>query len=72
MKKTTDMNGVEIKEGMTVNKHSIIGDDSSSFKTGTVGHIAAMYIGGEEMIWAGSGGAHSPKACVVIETKEIK
>ncbi len=61
-----DMKGTLIKEGMKVNKHSIINDDTSSFKTGTVDEVSPMHGGGDDMVWAGSGGAHHPKACVVV------
>lgn len=66
---TKDMNGKEIKEGMTVRKHAIIKDKNSDFKEGIVSFVGPMYGGGEDMVWAGSGGAHHPKACEVQENK---
>lgn len=64
--KALDMNGIRINEGDTVKKYSIIKDKSSSFKTGKVSYIGSMHDGGETMIWAGSGGAHHPLACEVV------
>ena len=61
--KVKDMNNVVIKIGDRVKKHTIINDSGSDYKISTVKHIAAMHMGGNLMIWAGSGGAHHPKAC---------
>jgi len=67
MSKVKDMYDNEINIGDKVRKHSIIGDDESNFKEGRVVHLAPMHSDGELMVWAGSGGAHHPEACVVIE-----
>lgn len=67
METVKDMNGVEINLNDKVKKHSIIGDPNSGFKEGVVTYLDSMYEGGEMMVWAGSGGAHHPKACIVIK-----
>lgn len=60
------MNGIEIKIGDTVQKHSLIKDETSHFKTAKVNDIAPMYNGGDYFVWAGNGGAHHPQACKVV------
>ena len=61
------MKNKTINIGDKIRKHSIIGDENSSFKEATVEHLLPMYSDGEILVWAGSGGAHHPKACVVLK-----
>lgn len=67
MKKIKDMNGIEIKIGDKIKKHSLIKDPTSSFKEATVKFLDPMHSGGDNMVWAGGGGAHHPMACAVIK-----
>lgn len=62
-----DMSGNKLEVGDKIKKFGLLGRETESYKEGVISHIGSMHDGGDLMIWAGSGGAHHPLACLKVK-----